>query len=136
MIACDDADAYEKLVLLAPNNSGVADSARLLERLVDAAGGGARSRCIVLDTDLFRHFDADRSGFVDLDEFCGMREVIRFLLSKFPTGDYEGRYEEEESDGEDQAGVCPINRTVIQSSTMAPMPNHAPLVVTATNCWV
>ena len=41
LIACDDADAYQKLVLLAPNNSGVADSARLLERLVDAAGGGA-----------------------------------------------------------------------------------------------
>ena len=44
LIACDDADAYEKLVLLAPNNSGVADSARLLERLVDAAAGTGEKR--------------------------------------------------------------------------------------------
>lgn len=41
LLACGDAGAYEKLVLLAPNNSGIADSAKLLERLVDAAGGGA-----------------------------------------------------------------------------------------------
>ena len=33
-----------RLVLLAPNNSGVADSARLLEKPADAAGGGAGER--------------------------------------------------------------------------------------------
>ena len=63
----------------------------------------AENKCVVIglqSTGESRLNDAVADD-IDLDEFCGMREVIRFLLSKFPTGDYEGRYEEEESDGED-----------------------------------
>mmetsp|Transcript_12293 Transcript_12293/g.37011 ORF Transcript_12293/g.37011 Transcript_12293/m.37011 type:complete len:317 (-) Transcript_12293:176-1126(-) len=36
--------SYAKLVLVAPNNSGVADSGRLLERFVDNFGAGGASR--------------------------------------------------------------------------------------------
>ena len=60
LIACDDADAYEKLVLLAPNNSGVADSARLLERLDlvlrrDSRPAAAPSVCCDVRAGILQH---------------------------------------------------------------------------------
>lgn len=36
----------------------------------------------------------------NLDEFAGMKEVIRFLLKRFPTGDYINAYPESDFDGD------------------------------------
>lgn len=41
--------------------------------------------------------DAVKSG-ENLDEFAGMKEVVRFLLKRFPTGDYTGQYPESDYD--------------------------------------
>ena len=38
--------------------------------------------------------DAAVKAHEDLDEYAGMKEVVKSLLSKFPTGDYMGTYAE------------------------------------------
>ena len=43
----------------------------------------------------------------DLEEFAGMKEVVKFLLSKFPTGDYMGKYPEEELPPDSEVRVPP-----------------------------
>ena len=67
----------------------------------------AENKCVVIglqSTGESRLNDAVADE-ADLDEFCGMREVIRFLLSKFPTGDYEGRHAEDDADSDDDEAV-------------------------------
>jgi len=69
----------------------------------------ADNKCVVIGlqtTGEARLNDAVKSN-EDLDEFAGMKEVVRFLLKKFPTGDYidaypESDYDEAEEDEEDK----------------------------------
>ena len=79
-----------------------------IDRTVELAKTAlAENKCVVIglqSTGESRLNDAVSSE-EDLDEFCGMREVIRFLLSKFPTGDYEGRHAEDDADSDDDEAV-------------------------------
>lgn len=65
----------------------------------------AEDKCVVIGlqtTGEARLNDAVKSG-EDLDEFAGMKEVVRSLLVKFPTGDYLGKYTEADLSEEDSA---------------------------------
>ena len=65
----------------------------------------AEGKCVVIglqSTGEARLSDAVKNG-EDLEDYSGLGEVLRTLISKFPTGDYLGRYADEElSDAEDE----------------------------------
>ena len=67
----------------------------------------ADDKCVVIGlqtTGESRLNDAVK-GECDLDEYSGMREVVRFLLARFPTGDYLARHPEpSHGDGGDGGG--------------------------------
>ena len=77
----------------------------------------ASNKCVVIGlqtTGEARLSDAVKAGH-DLEEFAGLRENVRFMLSKFPTGDYLNRYPEadltdDEDEEEDQEMVDVANR--------------------------
>jgi len=60
----------------------------------------AENKCVVigLQTTGEARLNAAVKSNEDLDEFAGMKEVVRFLLKRFPTGDYIGAYPESDYD--------------------------------------
>ena len=63
----------------------------------------AEDKCVVIGlqtTGESRLNDAVKDD-CDLDEYSGMREVVRFLLERFPTGDYLSKHPEPAEDDED-----------------------------------
>ena len=69
----------------------------------------ADNKCVVIglqSTGEARLNDAIAKG-EDLEEFAGMKENLKFLIAKFPTGDVLGKYKAQdyESDDDDDDGV-------------------------------
>jgi hypothetical protein len=58
--------------------------------------------------------DAVKGG-ADLEEFAGMKEVIKFLLGKFPTGDYCNRYPEDDLSDDDEEDQEMVDRATAKA---------------------
>tara|TARA_B110000858_G_scaffold8484_1_gene9064 strand:+ start:870 stop:4238 length:3369 start_codon:yes stop_codon:yes gene_type:complete len=73
------------------------------ELIETAKAALAADKCVVIGlqtTGEARLNDAVKSG-EDLEEFAGMKEAVRFLLTKFPTGDYVRQFTESDLDSDD-----------------------------------
>jgi len=79
-----------------------------------AKGALADNKCVVVGlqtTGEARLNDAVKSG-EDLEEFAGMKECVRFLLKKFPTGDYTSQHPESDLDDGDESDDDDLTREV------------------------
>jgi len=79
-----------------------------------AKGALADNKCVVVGlqtTGEARLNDAVKSG-EDLEEFAGMKECVRFLLKKFPTGDYTNQHPESDLDDGDESDDDDLTREV------------------------